>query len=627
MSFLDDLKKKGQNLVQNVQNAGNAAYNGVKTLYDTARNGGKNTNQQQMQQQNNALTRQQQPAINQQETDWLAEYDKYRAEEMASADAAAVGTVKQPEAGVNAGNRAAEMSGAVPDSRWKAELDGIMGKILNREKFEYDMNGDAMYQQYADMYKNQANLGMQNAMAQAAAMTGGYGSSYGQMVGQQAYASQMQGLNEVGMDLYDRAVQRYIAEGDQMYQQYEMLADREAQDYNRAIDERNFEYQAGRDAVADSQWDKQMEYNYAALDQDDKHFYDGLDHDVKMQDDAQDFTKSENALDRAHDVNMQDDAQEYNTSEREASQEYNTSEREASEAHDIKMQDDSQAYGKEMQEDSQAHESDMYDKEFENMYGEDGYMTNKDKQEQDNWQDQFDREGDQWDKLYGEGGLYNPEPTPTTATYEGGGTLGGQDVPYELSDIAGLTTTDTSLFDSSGKLKTITMSSYQKNDNASDSKYANEVTWNIDGKEVTLQAGVNPYTGTKNPDCANGTFDNGYQPDNVTGYYNGNKQYGHLAKTGLEDVVNGVKTPVYKDGKGEMWIWDAANNEYMTYKKSTPSQNTNGNSLGDTSQNISDSTSSDNPFYDAALKEYVNAISESLDWDEFLSGINFNFKK
>lgn len=125
-------------------------------------------------------------------------------------------------------------------SQWQTQLDELMGQIMNRDKFSYNMNEDAMYQQYADMYQNQAKLGMENAMGQAAAMTGGYGSSYGQQVGQQTYAQQMQGLNEVGMELYNMALDRYAREGQDLYNQYGLVADRESQDYAKY-----------RDAVAD----------------------------------------------------------------------------------------------------------------------------------------------------------------------------------------------------------------------------------------------------------------------------------------------------------------------------------------------------------------------------------------
>ena len=79
----------------------------------------------------------------------------------------------------------------------------------------------------------------------------------------------------------------------------------------------------------------------------------------------------------------------------------------------------------------------------------------------------------------------------------------------------------------------------------------------IDGKEQTFAPGVNPYTGTKNKDVANGTFRNGYQPNNV----NGQK----LSKTGITDVVNGVTQNVWKTPDGTKWIWDGTKNEYLIY--------------------------------------------------------------
>ena len=116
-------------------------------------------------------------------------------------------------------------------SNWASQLDGLMSQIMNREKFSYDMNADALYQQAKDMYTNQANMGMQNAMAQASALTGGYGSSYGQMVGQQAYAQQMQGLNNMLPELYQKALNQYINEGNELYNRYNMVANQENLDY------------------------------------------------------------------------------------------------------------------------------------------------------------------------------------------------------------------------------------------------------------------------------------------------------------------------------------------------------------------------------------------------------------
>ena len=72
-------------------------------------------------------------------------------------------------------------------SPWHTQLNDTINKILNREKFSYDLNGDALYQQYKDQYTTQGQMAMMDTMGQAAALTGGYGNSYAQSVGQQAY--------------------------------------------------------------------------------------------------------------------------------------------------------------------------------------------------------------------------------------------------------------------------------------------------------------------------------------------------------------------------------------------------------------------------------------------------------
>ena len=174
-------------------------------------------------------------------------------------------------------------------SQWQAGLDEIMNKILNRENFSYDLNGDALYQQYKDQYTLQGQQAMMDTMGQAQAMTGGYGNSYAQTVGQQVYQGHMQQLNDKIPELYQLALDQYNREGDEMYQQYGLLADRENQDYGRYqdsldnwntaynqayqkyqdernydygkyTDDRNYQYQVDRDAVSDQQWAESLQY-------------------------------------------------------------------------------------------------------------------------------------------------------------------------------------------------------------------------------------------------------------------------------------------------------------------------------------------------------------------------------
>lgn len=174
-------------------------------------------------------------------------------------------------------------------SKYQTGIDDTINKIMNREKFSYDLNGDALYQQYKDKYTTQGKLAMMDTMGQAATMTGGFGSSYSQAAGQQAYQGYMQQLNDVVPELYQMAYDRYNQEGQDLYNQYALLSQQEAADYGKYrdtvadhraerdylagrydsergydygkyVDDTNFDHGIHRDSVSDSQWDKTFEY-------------------------------------------------------------------------------------------------------------------------------------------------------------------------------------------------------------------------------------------------------------------------------------------------------------------------------------------------------------------------------
>ena len=96
-------------------------------------------------------------------------------------------------------------------SQWQSSLNDAMNKILNREKFSYDLNGAALYQQYKDRYIQQGQMAMQDTMGQAAALTGGYGSTYAESAGAAAYGRWMDELGALAPEFYDRALSGYEA--------------------------------------------------------------------------------------------------------------------------------------------------------------------------------------------------------------------------------------------------------------------------------------------------------------------------------------------------------------------------------------------------------------------------------
>lgn len=156
-------------------------------------------------------------------------------------------------------------------------MKDAMQKVLNRDKFRYDLNGDALYQQYKDRYIQQGKQAMMDTMGQASALTGGYGNSYAQQVGQQTYQGYLQGLNDKVPELYQLALDRYNQEGTDLLNKYGLLSDQYDKEYSRYREdvsdwqaqrdylanlfnsERNFDYTGFRDQVADDQWQKNFD--------------------------------------------------------------------------------------------------------------------------------------------------------------------------------------------------------------------------------------------------------------------------------------------------------------------------------------------------------------------------------
>ena len=189
------------------------------------------------------------------------------------------------------------------DFNWvdEAKLNEYTSKYENRDKFSYDFNTDALYQQYKDKYIKQAKMASADVMGQAAAMNGGYGSSYAQTVGNQAYQASLEQLNDVIPELYQLAYDKYNQEGQDLlnmisflrgerefaYGQYndeytKLANDRDHwgtmynnlynRDYTTYSSDRSFaqtnhnneetaKYNTYRDSVADQQWQDTFDFN------------------------------------------------------------------------------------------------------------------------------------------------------------------------------------------------------------------------------------------------------------------------------------------------------------------------------------------------------------------------------
>lgn len=133
------------------------------------------------------------------------------------------------------------MKGQAPTygSQYDAQIQSLYQQIIGRGPFKYDSKTDPLYQQYVQDYTQQGKMAMRDTMGQAAALTGGYGSSYAQSVGQQQYDQYLQRMADILPETYGMALNAYNAQGDQLNQQLATTTDLERSDYNRYLDQLN----------------------------------------------------------------------------------------------------------------------------------------------------------------------------------------------------------------------------------------------------------------------------------------------------------------------------------------------------------------------------------------------------
>lgn len=132
-------------------------------------------------------------------------------------------------------------------SQYQQGLNDLYDRIMNREKFTYDLNADMLYQQYRDQYQRLGQNAMMDTMAQASALTGGYGNSYASTAGNQAYQAYLQQLNDIVPELYAQARDAYNDEGNELLNRFNVTANLENDAYGKY-----------RDTVAD--WNTERDF-------------------------------------------------------------------------------------------------------------------------------------------------------------------------------------------------------------------------------------------------------------------------------------------------------------------------------------------------------------------------------
>lgn len=115
------------------------------------------------------------------------------------------------------------------------QVKDMMDKIMNREKFTYDVDTDPLFQQALASAMNSGKQAMQDTIGQASALTGGYGSTYATSAGNQAYNSFIEDAYDNLPQYYQLAMEAYQMEGDEMYRQFGMLSELDDKEFSRNV--------------------------------------------------------------------------------------------------------------------------------------------------------------------------------------------------------------------------------------------------------------------------------------------------------------------------------------------------------------------------------------------------------
>lgn len=185
-------------------------------------------------------------------------------------------------------------------SQYKGTIDNLLDQIVNRKEFSYDFNADPLYQNYKNQYMQAGKTAMKDTIAQASALTGGYGNTYAETAGAQSYQNYLKQLNDRIPELQRLAMEKeqmdqqnllskYNAVGSQEDREfgqwnakmgiwqndrsygldaYKTLWDQDFREnefnYRTANDDRNYNYQSYRDSKADDNTAYQNAYNAAS---------------------------------------------------------------------------------------------------------------------------------------------------------------------------------------------------------------------------------------------------------------------------------------------------------------------------------------------------------------------------
>lgn len=149
--------------------------------------------------------------------------------------------------------------------QYEEQISRILQNITSRDPFEYKMTEDPLYQQYRDQYIREGQRAMKDTAAQTAALTGGYGSTYGAIAAQQGYDNYLAQLNDRVPQLEQMAYGKYADNLADMYNQLGAYQNEEQRLYGQYMDalgqfntDRNFAFNAMQAAMDQNNYENEF---------------------------------------------------------------------------------------------------------------------------------------------------------------------------------------------------------------------------------------------------------------------------------------------------------------------------------------------------------------------------------
>ena len=136
-----------------------------------------------------------------------------------------------------------EYEGKIPTEPYKGtyteEVDNMVKAYLGKDKFNYNPNNDATYQQLRDTYLKTGKTAMQDTLGSGAMLSGGNNNSAAQVAAQQVNNEYAKRVSDAIPTLEAQAYNRYRTEASDMLQNINLLSGLDDKEYSRHQDDVN----------------------------------------------------------------------------------------------------------------------------------------------------------------------------------------------------------------------------------------------------------------------------------------------------------------------------------------------------------------------------------------------------